>query len=519
MIKLLGLLKVKRYEGWQGTFQWKGPIPNSKHEFRISKQIQESFLGLALLNFSISNLFRISSFRFRISQFPRPTCVRLGQLRWSVVFVFFLLILAFMGGTLLAMPPVQRMTLSNQVVLLTSEEHSLPFVTLQLLIDAGSRRDSAGEEGAAHLTARGLLLGTAKRGEKAINEELDFMGASLNSSTGRDYATLTLRVLKKDLDKGFDLFMEILTQPTFPQEEVKREVQKTLAAIQAAEDQPEDVAEKAFKENLFLSGPYRHPVEGTKKSLPSMTRETLDRFYKKSYHPNHSILAVAGDITREEVKAKLVPRLEKWPKGKISDAPVQNIFAKGPKIVKIDRMLTQANIILGQAGVSRENPDYYALTIMNYILGGGGFSSRLMEEIRNKRGLAYSVYSYFEPGKFPGSFQIGLQTKNVSAKEAISLAREEMKRIQKEPVSEKEIEGARKYSIGSFPMRMDTQGKLVNFLLQVEYYRLGLDYPEKYSRLIQSVTREEVLRVARKYLQPENCILVVVANQKMADIE
>ena len=440
-------------------------------------------------------------------------------IRFSAVFGFFLLILAWMEGTLLAMPPVQRMTLSNQMVLLTSEEHSLPFVTLQLLIDAGSRRDSTGEEGAAHLTAKGLLLGTAKRGEKAINEELDFMGAALNSSSGRDYATLTLRVLKKDLDKGFDLFLEVLTRPTFPQEEVKREVQKTLAAIQAAEDRPDEVAEKAFQENLFLSGPYRHPVEGTKKSLPSMSRDTLERFYKKHYHPNHSILGVVGDITPEEVKARIVPRFEKWAKGKVSDAPPQNVFAKAPKTVKIDRMLTQASIILGHAGVSRENPDFYSLTVMNYILGGGGFSSRLMEEVRNRRGLAYSVYSFFETGKLPGSFQVGLQTKNVSAKEAISLAREEMKRIQREAVSEKEIEGARKYLIGSFPMRMDTQGKLVNFLLQVEYYGLGLDYPEKYSRLIQSITREDVLRVARKYLQPENCVLVVVANQKMADIE
>ncbi len=440
-------------------------------------------------------------------------------LRFFAALVFFLVSFEWVEGPLLAMSPVQRMTLSNQMVLLTSEEHSLPFVTLQLLIDAGSRRDSAGEEGAAYLTAKGLLLGTAKSGEKAINEELDFMGASLNSSPARDYATLTLRVLKKDLEKGFDLFMEVLTQPTFPREEVKREVQKTLASIQAAEDQPEDVAEKAFKENLFLSGPYRHPVEGTKKSLPSMTRETLDRFYKKYYHSNHSILAVVGDITQEEVKTKLIPKLEKWPKGKTPDAAGTNIFAKGPKTVKIDRLLAQANIILGHAGVSRDNPDFYALTVMNYILGGGGFSSRLMEEVRNKRGLAYSIYSFFEPGKFPGSFQIGLQTKNVSARQAIFLAREEIKRIQKEPVSEKEIEGARKYLTGSFPMRMDTQGKLVNFLLQVEYYGLGLDYPERYPRLIHGVTREDVLRVARKYLHPENCVLVVVANQKMADIE
>jgi zinc protease len=156
---------------------------------------------------------------------------------------------------------------------------------------------------------------------------------------------------------------------------------------------------------------------------------------------------------------------------------------------------------------------------MNYILGGGGFSSRLVVEIRNKKGLAYSVASYFDPGKYPGSFQIALQTKNSSAREAIAISIQEMERIQKELVSEKELEGAKKYLIGSFPMRFDTQGKLTNFLTQVEYYGLGLNYPEKYPSLIQSVTREEVLRVARKYLHPKKYVLVIVANLKEAGME
>jgi zinc protease len=199
--------------------------------------------------------------------------------------------------------------------------------------------------------------------------------------------------------------------------------------------------------------------------------------------------------------------------------PFKGEFAKGPKTVKIDRAITQANIILGHRGVSRENPDFYALTVMNYILGGGGFSSRLMEEIRNRRGLAYSVASFFDPAKYPGSFQIVLQTKNASAREAISLSLQQMERIRKEMVSENELEGAKKYLIGSFPMRLDTQGKLVNFLGQVEYYGLGLDYPEKYPSLIRSVTREEVLRVAKAYLHPEDYLLVVVANLKEAGME
>jgi zinc protease len=253
-------------------------------------------------------------------------------------------------------------------------------------------------------------------------------------------------------------------------------------------------------------------------SLPRLEREAVHRFYKTYYHPNNAILTIVGDMTDNEVKMKLLPCLEKWSKGEISEKPFKTTFAKAQKTVKIDRTITQANIILGHAGVSRDNPDYYALNVMNYILGGGGFASRLVEEIRNKRGLAYSVASYFDTSKYAGTFQIVLQTKNSSAREAISLSLQQMERIQKELVSEKELEGAKKYLIGSFPLRFDTQGKLSNFLTQVEYYGLGLSYPEKYPSLIQSVTREEVLRVAKKYLDPEKYILVVVANLKQTGL-
>jgi zinc protease len=423
------------------------------------------------------------------------------------------------AGSLHAMPPVKRTVLPNQLVLLVCEEHSLPFVTIQLLIHSGSNRDPSGEEGLSHLTAKGLPLGTSKRNATAINEELDFMGASLHSSSGRDYATLNIRVLRKDLEKAFDLFMEVLTQPTFPEDEVKREIQKTLAAIQSAEDDPGDVAEKQFNKTLFGKSSYGHPIEGTKESVPKLTREAVVRFYRSYYHANNAILTVVGDITPDEVKAKLVPLLEKWAIGKIPKLPFVTEFEKKQKTVKINRPITQANIILGHAGVSRNNPDFYALTVMNYILGGGGFSSRLMQEIRVKRGLAYSVGSFFDVGKYPGSFQMALQTKNESAKEAITLSLQEMERIQKELVLEKDLERTKKYLIGSFPMRLDTQGKLANFLTQVEFYGLGLDYPEKYPSLIRSVTQEEVFRVAKKYLHPKKCVLVIVANLKEAGME
>jgi len=436
-----------------------------------------------------------------------------------VISLFSLLWLVLEGRLVQAMPPVQRSVLPNGLVLLVSQEHSLPMVTVQLLIDAGSRKDPSGQEGLAYLTAKGLLLGTSKRPVTTMNEELDFMGASLDVSINRDYVTVGLRVLKKYLNEGFDIFCDVLTQPTFPEEEIQREIQKTLAAIKSAEEDPTEVAEKAFRSTLFMNTPYGHPVEGTKASLSKLNREAIVRFYSTHYHPNSAILAIVGDITRDEVTEKVVPSLTKWARGIIPDELFTVTFAQGPKTVKINREITQANIILGHKGVSRQDPGYYALTVMNYILGGGGFGSRLMDEIRVKRGLAYSVASFFVTGKYPGSFQIVLQTKNESAREAISLVLGQIERIQRNMVSEQELETAKKYLTGSFPVRLDTQAKLANFITQVEYYGLGLNYHEQYPPLITSVTREEVLRVAKAHLHPDNYVLVIVGNLKKAGVK
>ena len=327
---------------------------------------------------------------------------RLFTLAALAVLVFFV-----MGADLHAMPPVARTVLKNQVVLLHSEDHSLPFVTLQLMIDAGSAKDPAGKEGLAYLAARGLMLGTALRSQTDINEKLDFLGASLDASPGRDYALLSLRVLKKDLDEGLALLLEVFTQPAFPEKELMQEKGKTLARIQSEEDQPEIVAEKGFIKALYVSGPYSHPSSGTKESLPGITREDVLNFYRTYYHPNNCILAVAGDISPDEVKNKLVPLFEKQPEGVLPGVTVRNVFSdlsKGPVTVKIDRRISQANIVLGNQGISRGNPDFYALNVMNYILGGGGFASRMLEEIRNKRGLGLFSRKLFRYRKVRGFF-------------------------------------------------------------------------------------------------------------------
>ena len=417
-----------------------------------------------------------------------------------------------------AMPPVKRLSLPNKMVFLLSEEHSLPFVTLQLVIDGGSRQDPKGKEGLAFLTVRGLLLGTSKQDVVILNEALDFIGASLNASANKDYSSISLRVLKKDLGKGLDLLADTIKLPAFPQEELQKEINKILGAIKSSEEDPNEVAERLFYKTLFQNSPYSHPVEGMKESVPGITREDVIRFYKAFYLPNNATLSIAGDITLEEVKAQIIPLFAEWPEGPGSKPTISQEFSQKGEMVRINRDLAQATIIIGGIGVNRSNPDYYALMVMNYILGGGGFGSRLMDEIRVRRGLAYSVGSFFDPMKFQGTFQVILQTKNTSAREAIALALKQIEQLRKEPVSTEALQRAKNYLIGSFPMRFDTQGKLVNFLSQVEYFGLGLDYPEKYPTLIQSVSREDVLRVAQRYLHPEQSIQVIVGNLKEAGL-
>lgn len=412
----------------------------------------------------------------------------------------------------------KRTVLDNGLVLLTSEQRALPMVSIELLIDAGSRLDAPNQEGLANLTARLLTYGTKKRSALQISEALDFIGASLSSGSGEDSASLSMTVLKKDLAAGLELLAEVLTSATFPQEEIDRQKQSVLAAIKAREERPGDIAQRRFAAALYPASPYGRPVEGTEASVRGLQQKGLRDFYERTYRPNRAILSVVGDISHEEMTQALNQALRSWNKGEAIGGPLIPSNLGSAQVIRVNKDLTQANIILGHQGTSRDNPDHYALQVMNYVLGGGGFSSRVMDSIRNERGLAYSVYSYFNAEKGRGSFQLVMQTKNESAREAIEIAKEEIRRIRAQPVSEQELSDAKDYLTGSFPLRLDTNRKVAGFLAQVEYFQLGLDYPERYFGLIGKVTRADVERVAKQYLQPEKLITVIVGNlQKIGE--
>jgi len=435
---------------------------------------------------------------------------------------------------------VKRTVLPNGLIVLHSEKHNLPIVMVTLLVKASQLNEPKDKAGLANLTAELLTEGTKNRKSTDISEEIEFIGASLDVSADNDYSTVTLSVLKKDINKGFELFSDILLNPTFPQAEIDRKGELIKGFLRQREEEPSFLASRAFKKEVFGEHPYGRLIEGSVETIDNIKREDLVRFYSDYFLPNNSILSVVGDLTSDELDGLIKQYIGEWKNvkgGKHTSTPLSrgdlpstlagegkgeggfSYEKKTKRIVKIDKDLTQANIILGNLGICRDNPDYYAVSVMNYILGGGGFSSRLMQSIRDEMGLAYDVHSFFTASKEEGIFQIGVQTKNESANTAIDEILKQVNRIRKENVSDQEISDAKSYLTGSFPRRLDTNRKIADFLASVEFYNLGLDYVEKYSIYINSVTKDDVLRVAQKYLDPEKYVLVVVANQKRANIQ
>ncbi|MBT9537744.1 MAG: insulinase family protein, partial [Nitrospirae bacterium] len=319
--------------------------------------------------------------------------------------------------------------LPNGLTVLHSEKHNLPIVMITMIVKAGLLDEPKEKAGLANLTADLLDEGTKSRKASEISEEIEFIGAGLGASAGSDYTTITLSVLKKDIEKGFELFSDIILNPVFAQEEIERKKELIKGSLKQREEDPSFLAERSFKKEAFGEHPYGRLVEGSTETLSEITREDLLRFHSKYFIPNNAMLSVVGDLTPAELNSLIKKYLDSW---KIAELPEKKIHPmneeKTKKAVKIDRDVTQATIIIGHLGISRDNPDYYAVSVMNYILGSGGFSSRLMQKIRDELGLAYDVRSFFTASKGKGLFQAEVQTKNESANTATE---EILKQIEK----------------------------------------------------------------------------------------
>jgi zinc protease len=415
---------------------------------------------------------------------------------------------------------VKRKVLDNGLILLISERHNLPVVKVSLGINAGNLMEPAEKAGLSSLVASLLTDGTTSRTAEQISESIEFVGGSIGASGGGDYNSASLSVLKKDIALGFELLSDIILHPVFPEDEFEKKKQRVKGSLRAREEDPDFLASREFTKTLFGDHPYGRLISGTAETIDNIKREDLVEFHSTYYVPENSVMSVVGDIEPEEVEKLLDTYFSKWDTKKSMNTSLPHLEANRKKqTIKIDKDLTQATVRLGHVGVSRDNPDYYAISVMNYILGGGGFASRLMQNVREEKGLVYDISSYFNADRLGGSFQLTFQTKNESANVAIEEVLEEIKKIRNNPVTDRELADAKAFLTGSFPMRIETSSRIANFLVAVEFYDLGVGYIDDYPVFINNVSKDDVLRVAKKYLDPEQFILVVVANQDKAGLK
>jgi zinc protease len=427
-------------------------------------------------------------------------------------------ILATANAQEIKLPPIKKTMLDNGLKVIVIEQHELPVVAFRLILKSGSACDPTGKAGLADLTAGLLRKGTKTRTATQVAEEIDFVGGSLDAGADRDATYASCRVLSKYFDTGLGLLSDIILNPTFNQEEIDRLQKQTLASIQQQKDDPGNVAGEKFREFVFGDNPYGLPTEGTEESVPALTRDDIVNFHKKYYVPSNAVLAVVGDVKNADVLKKVKAKFSSW-----SGAPVtlptlpEPPAIKGYQIRLVDKSdLTQTYIELGHLGIDRKNPDIFAVRVMNYILGGGGFASRLMDEVRAKRGLTYGIYSNYDYLKWQGAFNVSTFTQNDSTAAAIGAIIDQLKKIRSEGVTDKELADTKSFYTGYFPLQFETPEQIATQILIVELYNLGEDYLTNYTKNINAVTKEDVQRVAQKYIDPDNLKMVVVSKAETA---
>ncbi|MEO5358567.1 MAG: insulinase family protein [Nitrospirae bacterium YQR-1] len=408
----------------------------------------------------------------------------------------------------------RREVLPNGLKVIVSERHNLPIVKMELIVAASRLDEPAAKAGLASLTADMLLEGTIGHSSKEIIEEIEFMGASLDVISEADYTAIKLSALKKDFNRAFEIFADCLLHPAFADTELNQKKELVLGALKQKEESPHFVANRAFISEVFGNTPYGRISTGTPDTVSAIKRQDIVNFHAGHYRPSNSILAVAGDITYEEVNLLITKYLGNWKGKQVKDrSKTQADKPLAKKTAIIDRDITQANIILGGRGIKRDNPDYYTVSVMNYILGGGGFASRMVKTIRDNMGLAYDVHSYFLTYKYGGDFRVSIQTKNEFANTAIAEILKQIKTMKETLVTDDELRDAKSYLTGSFPRRLDTTDKVVTFMAQTEFYGLGLDYDKNYIGYINAITKEDIKRVAARYLNDTIYQLVIVGNK------
>lgn len=409
---------------------------------------------------------------------------------------------------------VERIQLPNGLVLLMAENHSVPSVSINAIVLAGSRFEEDGKAGLASLTGELIAEGTLTRTSQQIAETIEAVGGRLATFGQYETSGASLSLLSKDIRLGIEIASDVMTQAVFPEAKVTQQVERRIAQIRSRLDVPRTQASDEFNEIVFKGTPRHRPSIGYQKTVRDITRDDVISFYRNYYVANNALLALVGDLRVSDALKLVEETFGKWQPAPGFHAPVVPWPVRQREAIErfVFAPKEQVNIFIGHLGVERRSEDYYRLLVMDTILGSSpGFTSRIPRVLRDEQGLAYTTFSNVtsSAGIDPGRFIAYIGTSPENLDRALAGLRHEIRRIVEEPVAEDEVESAKAYLTGNFVFDFQTSSQIAAFLIEAEVYGLGFDYLEKYPRLIRAVSVEDISEVARKYIDPR-CLTTVV---------
>ncbi len=424
----------------------------------------------------------------------------------------FVIGLVWLGATVLPARAleVQRVVSPGGIEAWLVEDHSNPIISMDFAFPGGASADPAGKEGLAHMVSGLLDEGAGDLDSQAFQRRLAELSIRLSFDAGLDTFQGIMRTLKENQDTAFDLLRLALTAPRFDEEPVGRIRSQIRVQLERESESPRRIAGRALRQAMFPNHPYARPTHGTLESLPAITVEDLRRFVADRLALDVLKIAVAGDITAEELAVRLDETFRALPEHAAPFEVADVVPRTNGEVVVIERDLPQSVVIFGHAGIKRDDPDFYAAYVVNHILGGGSFNSRLFEEVREKRGLAYSVYSYLHPLDHAGLVMGGVATQNARTGESLEVIRLEWKRMSESGPTREELEDAKTYLTGSYPLRFSSTANIAGTLLVIQLDDLGIDYVNERNKLIEAVTLEDARRVANELFQADELNFVIV---------
>jgi zinc protease len=417
-----------------------------------------------------------------------------------------------------ALPEIQDWHTARGARVLFVEAHELPMLDVRIVFDAGSARDGK-QGGVASLTSAMFAQGAAGLNADAIAAGFERGGAQFGADSQRDMAWLSLRSLSDDklLRASLELFGKVLAKPDFPQADFERERQRTLTGLEYQKQQPASIVEEAFYQDLYGRHPYAADPSGDEASVAALTVSDLKAFYQRYYVARNATVVIVGDVSRKSAEAIAGQLVDALPEGKKA-APLPEVAPlTAAKTQFIEHPSTQSHVLMGAPGVRRGDPDYFPLYVGNHVLGGSGLVSRISEEIREKRGLSYSAYSYFIPMRQAGPYMLGFQTRTDKRDEALAVLRETVRTFVQQGPTDEELKASKSNIIGGFPLAVASNSKITGYLAMIGFYGLPLDYLSTFTDKIKAVTAEQIRDAYRRRVNVDDMVTVMVGKKVLAE--